>query len=147
MKDLKTKTQTEEFIERYWWWVEGVFANFGLNGTFSIMTPLFSKKVNTKSQRNRQLKLSEWTGYLRMKTKTTTINRKMTRNLSGKKLAQQMKHTRLCWKVDEEKEQGECKQAYYCDVTMGFRRYLSNSLHTSSEQGLLHITLSVNHWK
>lgn len=147
MKDLKTKTQTEEFIERYWWWVEGVFANFGLNGTFSIMTPLFSKKVNTKSQRNRQLKLSEWTGYLRMKTKTTTINGKMTRNLSGKKLAQQMKHTRLCWKVDEEKEQGECKQAYYCDVTMGFRRYLSNSLHTSSEQGLLHITLSVNHWK
>lgn len=136
MKDLKTKTQTEEFIERYWWWVEGVFekfANFGLNGTFSIMTPLFSKKVNTKSQRNRQLKLSEWTGYLRMKTNTTTINRKMTRNSSGKKLAQQMKHTRLCWKVDEEKEQGECKQAYYCDVTMGFRRYLSNSLHTSSE--------------
>ena len=35
------------------------FANFGLNGTLSIMTPLFSKKVNTKSQRNRQLKLSE----------------------------------------------------------------------------------------
>lgn len=25
-----------------------------------------------------------------------------------------MKHTRLCWKVDEEKEQRKGKQAYYC---------------------------------
>ena len=66
-----------------------------------------------------------------------------------------MKRTRLCWKVDEEKEQGECKQAYYCvDIVRinhegndGFSSLLFEFATILVRSRLIHIRLSVNHRK